>query len=205
MSKFNKILTLVLTISMTLLMACEGNKSQGQGETDQATMNGETERQAPSAEASEEEGPSLNIAGIAAENENFSTLATAIKNADLISVLESEGPYTVFAPTNEAFAKIPSETLDNLLLPESTEPLAQILKYHVIAGEYMASDVVAAIESHDGEFTLETVQGNELTATLDGNSVVLTDVTGSKATVIMTDVKATNGVIHAIDHVVMPK
>lgn len=145
------------------------------------------------------------IAEIAMGNEDFSTLVTAVKAAGLAETLNSEGPFTVFAPTNEAFDKLPEGTVSTLVEPANKEKLAGILKYHVVSGEYMAADVVKAINDNDGSFTIPTVQGGELTATLEGENVILTDAAGNKSTVIMTDVDASNGVIHAIDAVVMPK
>ena len=145
------------------------------------------------------------IAEIAMGNEDFSTLVTAVKAAGLAETLNSEGPFTVFAPTNAAFDKLPEGTVSTLVEPTNKEKLAGILKYHVVSGEYMAADVVKAINDNDGSFTIPTVQGGELTATLEGENVILTDAAGNKSTVIMTDVDASNGVIHAIDAVVMPK
>ena len=145
------------------------------------------------------------IAEIAMGNEDFSTLVTAVKAAGLAETLKSEGPFTVFAPTNAAFDKLPEGTVSALVEPANKEKLAGILKYHVVSGEYMAADVVKAINDNDGSFTIPTVQGGELTATLEGENVILTDAAGNKSTVIMTDVDASNGVIHAIDAVVMPK
>jgi len=145
------------------------------------------------------------IAEIAMGNEDFSTLVTAVKAAGLAETLNSEGPFTVFAPTSAAFDKLPEGTVSTLVEPANKEKLAGILKYHVVSGEYMAADVVKAINDNDGSFTIPTVLGGELTATLEGENVILTDAAGNKSTVIMTDVDASNGVIHAIDAVVMPK
>ena len=145
------------------------------------------------------------IAEIAMGNEDFSTLVTAVMAAGLAETLNSEGPFTVFAPTNAAFDKLPEGTVSTLVEPANKEKLAGILKYHVVSGEYMAADVVKAINDNDGSFTIPTVQGGELTATLEGENVILTDAAGNKSTVIMTDVDASNGVIHAIDAVVMAK
>ena len=145
------------------------------------------------------------IVGVASGNDNFSTLVTAVKAAELVETLSGDGPFTVFAPTNDAFNKLPEGTVPTLLEPENKEKLTGILTYHVVSGEFMAADVVKAIQDNNGSFTIQTVQGEELTASLEGESVVLTDANGNKATVIMTDVDASNGVIHAIDSVVMPK
>jgi len=101
-------------------------------------------------------------------NENFSTLVVALKAAGLVETLSSEGPFTVFAPTNDAFGKLPEGTVATLVEPENKEKLASILTYHVVSGEFMAADVVNAISDNDGSFTIPTVQGEELVATLEG-------------------------------------
>ncbi|MEL6251994.1 MAG: fasciclin domain-containing protein [Bacteroidota bacterium] len=150
-----------------------------------------------------EEAPS--IVGVAASNENFSTLVAAVKAAELVEVLNGEGPFTVFAPVNTAFEKLPEGTVAGLLKPENKETLTAILTYHVVAGKFVAADVLAAIEKNDGSFTIPTVQGGKLIASLKDGKVILTDEQGNVSTVIMTDVDASNGIIHAIDTVVMPK
>ncbi|ATW03799.1 fasciclin domain-containing protein [Sphingorhabdus sp. YGSMI21] len=144
------------------------------------------------------------IVDVAVGNADFSTLVTAVTAADLASTLGSEGPFTVFAPTNDAFAKVDPATLNALLTPEKKADLTGLLTYHVVAGELKAADVISAITNGGGTAVLTTVQGGMLKATLDGDSVILEDETGGKSTVILTDVEASNGVIHAIDTVVMP-
>jgi uncharacterized surface protein with fasciclin (FAS1) repeats len=145
------------------------------------------------------------IVGVAVGNDNFTTLVAAVKAADLVETLSSEGPFTVFAPVNAAFDKLPDGTVSTLLKPESKGTLTAILTYHVVAGKFMAADVIAAIEENDGSFSVKTVQGGMLTATIKDGKVILTDEKGGMSTVVMTDVAASNGVIHAIDTVVMPK
>lgn len=144
------------------------------------------------------------IVAIAAGNENFSTLVAAVKAAELIETLNSEGPFTVFAPVNDAFAKLPEGTVASLLKAENKETLTSILTYHVVSGKFMAADVVKAINSNNGQFKITTVQGGILTASLSGANVILTDTKGNISTVVIADVDASNGVIHAIDTVVMP-
>ena len=145
------------------------------------------------------------IVGVAAGNENFTTLVAAVKAAELLDVLSSKGPFTVFAPVNDAFGKLPEGTVASLLKPENKELLTAILTYHVIAGEFNAAAVIKAINDNNGKFVITTVQGATLTASLKNGKVILTDVKGNVATIIITDVAASNGVIHAIDSVVMPK
>lgn len=145
------------------------------------------------------------IVGVAVGNENFSTLVAAVKAAGLVDVLNSDGPFTVFAPTNDAFSKLPEGTIATLLKPENKELLTEILTYHVVKGKFLATEVLKAIKDNKGKFEIKTVQGNILTASLKGGKVILTDAKGNVSTVVMTDVAASNGVIHAIDTVVMPK
>jgi uncharacterized surface protein with fasciclin (FAS1) repeats len=144
------------------------------------------------------------IVGVAASNENFSTLVAAVKAADLVGTLNSEGPFTVFAPTNEAFAKLPAGTVESLLKSENKATLSSILTYHVVAGKFMAADVIKAIQANDGKFVITTVNGEKLTAHIMDGKVMLQDSKGGSSTIILTDVAASNGVIHAIDSVVMP-
>ena len=144
------------------------------------------------------------IVGVAAGNENFTTLVAAVKAAYLVETLNSEGPFTVFAPVNAAFDKLPEGTVANLLKPENKQVLSSILTYHVVAGKVMAADVVKAIKKGNGSFEITTVQGGKLIASLKGDNVILTDEKGNISTIIITDVAASNGVIHAIDSVVMP-
>jgi uncharacterized surface protein with fasciclin (FAS1) repeats len=145
------------------------------------------------------------IVDVAAGNENFSTLVAAVKAAGLVETLSGDGPFTVFAPTNEAFAKLPAGTVDNLLKPENVEKLKGLLTYHVVAGKFDAAAVTAAITAGNGKYTVTTVQGGKIDLSLKDGKVVLTDANGKSATVVMADVAASNGVIHAIDSVVMPK
>jgi len=144
------------------------------------------------------------VVDVAVGNPDFSTLVTAVTAADLGATLAGEGPFTVFAPTNAAFDTVDPETLSALLTPEKKDDLTGLLTYHVVAGKLMAADVVKAITDGGGTATLTTVQGAPLKATLDGDSVILEDAAGGKSTVILTDVDASNGVIHAIDTVIMP-
>jgi uncharacterized surface protein with fasciclin (FAS1) repeats len=146
-----------------------------------------------------------NIVGVAASNADFSTLVAAVKAAELVETLSGKGPFTVFAPTNAAFEKLPSGTVESLLEKGNKGLLTSVLTYHVVAGEFRAEDVLKAIKDNGGSFTINTVQGNSLTASLKNGKVMLKDAAGNYSTVVITDVEASNGVIHAIDTVVMPK
>lgn len=145
-----------------------------------------------------------NIVGVAAANDNFSTLVAAVTAAGLVETLSGEGPFTVFAPTNDAFAKLPAGTVETLLLPESKDALTGILTYHVVAGKFEAAAVIDAINANNGTFTVTTVQGGTIDLSLMDGNVILTDAKGGKSTVVIADVAASNGVIHALDTVVMP-
>ena len=147
----------------------------------------------------------MNIVETAVSNDSFSTLVTAVQAADLVDALSSDGPFTVFAPTNDAFNNLPDGTLSTLLQPENQETLQSILTYHVVAGQFMAEDVVQAINGNGGQFTVETLQGGELTLKLWEGNVYVKDTNGNKAQIIITDVETSNGVIHAIDNVVLPE
>ncbi|MFD2909650.1 fasciclin domain-containing protein [Flavobacterium ardleyense] len=145
------------------------------------------------------------IVDVAVANADFSTLVTAVKAADLVETLSSEGPFTVFAPNNAAFDKLPAGTVDGLLKPESIEKLKSVLTYHVVAGNFDAAAVVDAINKNNGKYSVTTVQGGTIVLSLKDGNVMLTDANGGTAMVILADVAASNGVIHAIDTVVMPK
>jgi uncharacterized surface protein with fasciclin (FAS1) repeats len=144
------------------------------------------------------------IVDVAAGSKDHTTLVAAVKAAGLVETLKSAGPFTVFAPTNEAFAKLPAGTVDNLLKPESKAQLTGILTYHVVAGNLDAAAVMAAIKKGGGKVILTTVAGGKLTAAIENGKVVLTDDGGGKSTVTATDLKASNGVIHVIDTVLLP-
>ena len=145
------------------------------------------------------------VVGVASSNEAFSTLVAALKAADLVSTLDGQGPFTVFAPTNDAFGKLPDGTVESLLQPENKPTLISILTYHVVSGKFMASDVVQAIKDNNNAFVVETVHGTPLTLSLKNGSVIITDAQGNSSKVTTTDVKASNGVIHVIDTVVLPE
>jgi uncharacterized surface protein with fasciclin (FAS1) repeats len=144
------------------------------------------------------------VVDIAIGSADHSTLVAAVKAADLVGTLKSEGPFTVFAPTNAAFEKLPKGTVEGLLKPEAQATLSGILTYHVVAGNLDATAVVAAIKAGNGKAVLTTVNGAQITASLKGDKVILTDSKGGTAIVTVTDLKGSNGVIHVIDTVVMP-
>ena len=148
--------------------------------------------------------PNKNIIQNASESADHTTLVAAVKAAGLVETLEGKGPFTVFAPTNEAFAALPAGTVDTLLKPENKKTLAGILTYHVVAGDVTAEKLVKMIKKDGGKASLTTVNGEKLVAKLDGEKVTLTDKKGDVATVTIADVKQSNGVIHVIDKVLLP-
>ncbi|MBT8317280.1 MAG: fasciclin domain-containing protein [Lutibacter sp.] len=146
-----------------------------------------------------------NIVETAVATDDFSTLVAAVTAADLVDVLSSEGPFTVFAPTNAAFNKLPEGTLESLLKPESKKTLQTILTYHVVAGNVKAADLIGLIKKNNGKAMVKTVSGNMLTAQLKDGAAYLVDEAGNWSKITATDVNTSNGVIHIIDTVVLPK
>jgi uncharacterized surface protein with fasciclin (FAS1) repeats len=144
------------------------------------------------------------IVETAAGIDDFSTLVKAVKAAELVDVLSSKGPFTVFAPQNSAFNKLKSGTVEALLKSENKDKLTAILTYHVVKGNLMAADVLEAVKENGGKLPVKTVSGKTFTVMLKDGNVMLMDNQGNYAKVIKTDVKTSNGVIHVIDTVVMP-
>ncbi len=145
------------------------------------------------------------IVDLAVGSSDHTTLVAAVKAADLVATLQSAGPFTVFAPTNAAFGKLPAGTVEALVKPENKSMLTKILTYHVVAGNFNAGAVVKAIKDGGGKATLKTVSGGSIVASLENGKVVLTDEKGGVATVVAADLNASNGVIHVVDGVVLPK
>ena len=140
----------------------------------------------------------------ASASADHTTLVAAVKAAGLVETLQGAGPFTVFAPTNAAFEKLPAGTVDSLLKPEMKADLAKVLTYHVVPGNVDSATLASQIEAGGGKATLTTVQGGTLTAAMEGSNVVLTDAKGGKSTVTIADVRQSNGVVHVVDTVVMP-
>lgn len=144
------------------------------------------------------------VVDVAVSSDAHTTLVAAVKAAGLVETLKSDGPFTVFAPTNAAFDKLPEGTVAGLLKPEAKDQLTGILTYHVVPGNLDATAVVKAIKAGKGKAVLKTVNGNSITASLSGENVVITDAQGGKAMVTATDLKGSNGVVHVLDAVLMP-
>ncbi len=136
--------------------------------------------------------------------QDLSTLVAAVKAAGLVETLSGTGPFTVFAPTNAAFAKLPAGTVDTLLKPENKAALTGVLTYHVVAGKVTSADLAKLIKAGGGSAVVTTVAGGKLTAKWQGKQIVLTDAKGGKSTVTAANVAASNGVVHVIDGVLLP-
>lgn len=149
--------------------------------------------------------PSKNIIENAVNSEDHTTLVAAVKAADLVEILSSEGPFTVFAPTNAAFAKLPEGTVNTLLMAENKKTLQTVLTYHVVAGKWNAKAVLKMIKKGNGKAEIKTVSGGTITAWLKDKNVYITDENGNSAKVTIADVNQSNGVIHVIDTVLLPK
>ena len=148
--------------------------------------------------------PSKTIVENAVNSKDHTTLVAAVKAAGLVETLQGKGPFTVFAPTNAAFTKLPSGTVDTLLKPENKAQLTGVLTYHVVAGKMTAQDLAAKVKEGGGKAMLKTVQGETLTVTPSGNTLTITDKKGGKSTVSIGDVMQSNGVIHVVDTVLLP-
>ncbi len=140
----------------------------------------------------------------AVNSKDHTTLVAAVKAAGLVDTLSGPGPFTVFAPTNEAFGKLPAGTVDTLVKPENKDTLVKILTYHVVSGRYTASDLMKLVKAGGGTATLTTVQGEPLTVTQSGRHLLVRDAKGGVARVTIGDVIQSNGVIHVVDTVLMP-
>ena len=188
----------LVAASALVLAACNSSADEA------ATTTEASAESTASAASAETPAASGTVVEVAQGNADFSTLVSAVQAAGLVETLNGAGPFTVFAPTNAAFEKIPAETLQGLLTPEQRDTLTAVLTYHVVAGRVDAATLIEQIQAGGGSATVTTVQGGELTARVVEGGVVLTDAAGNESRVVQTDVAASNGVIHAIDTVVMP-
>ncbi len=187
---------MIAGVSAAALLALSACNSEEPADT---TMTADTTAEQPAAPAAEG-----TVVEVAQGNPEFSTLVEAVTAADLAGTLNGAGPFTVFAPTNAAFDKIPEADLQALLQPEQREALQGVLTYHVVPGRLTAADIASRAEANNGSVELETVEGGTLTLSESNGQWVITDENGGTSTIAMADVAASNGVIHAIDTVVMP-
>ena len=148
--------------------------------------------------------PDKNIIENAVNSKDHTTLVAAVKAAGLVDTLSGPGPFTVFAPTNEAFKKLPAGTVDTLLKPENKAQLVSVLTYHVVPGKMSAADLSAAVKQGGGQASIKTVQGEPLTVSKKGKVISITDAKGGVARVTIADVDQSNGVIHVINKVLLP-
>ncbi|RPF72198.1 fasciclin domain-containing protein [Aurantiacibacter spongiae] len=190
-------LAIALTSSAALALAACGDTAADEPVTEDTAMADTMANDTAMADGT--------LVEIAQGNPDFSTLVAAVNAANLGETLSGPGPYTVFAPTNSAFDALPDGTVEDLTT-NNTDQLATILKYHVVNGDVTSQALTQAItDAGDAGYEIETLGGGTLTATMDGGNVILTDATGGTATVTQTDIDASNGVIHAIDAVLMPQ
>ncbi len=197
----------VLMMSSIVLTSCKDDKKEAEKMEMEAAKQAEQERMEMEAQeaAMKEEARNNSIAAAAMNNNDLSTLVTALTAADLATMLSEPGEYTVFAPSNAAFAKLPKATLDALLLPENKQMLTGVLQYHVVSGKVTSDQLAAAIKAANGNYKFNTVAGTELTASMTGDKFFITDGTGKKAQVVVANQMASNGIVHVIDAVLMAK
>lgn len=208
MSKNRIIPVFIMLFAVLTLSACKDDKkteteTTPQSTTDETAMSAEAEAEQMKADKAREEAEANSIAAKAMASADLSTLTTALKSADLESMLTSEGSYTVFAPSNNAFSKLPEGTVDTLLKPENKEQLRSILQYHVVPGTITTDRLAMAIKGNGGKYAIKTATGEELTAMMDGDQIVIKDGRGKKAHVLKGNIEASNGVVYVIDDVLM--
>ncbi|MGL5837142.1 MAG: fasciclin domain-containing protein [Sphingorhabdus sp.] len=148
--------------------------------------------------------PAKNIVENASAAPNLTTLVAAVKAAGLVETLASPGPFTVFAPTDAAFSKLPASTVDALVMPQNKGTLTTVLTYHVVPGKFDSKAILHAIKRGGGKASFTTVQGQKLTAMMNGKDLILTDAKGGRSAVSTADVRQSNGIVHVIDSVLMP-
>ena len=189
---FLKITTAALALTMTLAIGNTAN-AQKMAKKEKTVMVGGAPMY-----------PSKNIVENAVNSKDHTTLVAAVKAAGLVETLQSKGPFTVFAPTNAAFEKLPAGTVETLVMPENKETLTKILTYHVVPGRISSKDLMAWITKNGGKYMAKTVQGEELTFWMKGMNLYVKDTKGNSAKITTADVNQSNGVIHVIDTVLMP-
>jgi uncharacterized surface protein with fasciclin (FAS1) repeats len=199
-----------LAVVAMLFASCEDTKkkeAEAQAQAEQMRMEREKDslmkiEEMNTAKMAEMEANS--IAAKAMANENLSTLVSALQAADMAQTLKSEGEYTVFAPTNDAFAKLPKGKLDELLKPENKTKLQELLKYHVVSGKWASADLSAKIKEANNKYEVTTMDGENITLSENGGKVMVKDAKGNTATVTSEQMDASNGVVYTVDKVLMP-
>ena len=197
---------LILLILGVTFTSCKNDKKEN---TDATEMNQKAEddaaQEAERQAAMKEEARSNSIASKAMASNDLDTLVTALKAAGLDNMMMDAGEYTVFAPTDNGFSKLKKGQLDELLKPENKEMLTGVLQYHVVQGKITAEDLAKGIQENNGKYSFKTVNGEELTAMMDGNQIVIKDGTNYKAHILQGNIEASNGIVHKIDKVLMVK
>ena len=191
--------TLISGLSALALTACSGSDTSDTVATDTEVVQDDA-MISDGTQATTDK----NIVALAQGNPQASTLVTAVTAAGLGETLSGSGPFTLFAPSNDAFAKVDKATLDGLMMPASKAKLAALLKYHVVAGNVKAADLAKLIADGNGTAAVTTLNGGTLKASMNGDKIVLTDAKGGKSTVTSADMAASNGTVHMVDTVVMP-
>ncbi|SFN29684.1 fasciclin domain-containing protein [Salegentibacter flavus] len=203
--KISKILV-ILFLGLFVFTSCEDGKKKAEEEKERLERQ-EAERAAGlQAEEERMEWEANSIAAKTMEDDSLSSLSSALQNAELAQTFtEEEGPYTIFAPTNEAFEKVDRATLDTLMKTENREKLSDVLKYHVVEDEITAEELSERIDEGNGEYSITTLSGASLNALKSGDDILLKDENGNTSKIIKTNIEASNGVIHQIDGVMMRK
>ncbi len=214
--KFTQVLSIALVAGMLTMVSCkDGDKEAMEAEKMEMEQRAADSLAQVEADMAQREAMAVEVGGAkmyqdltivenASKANNLTTLVAAVQAAGLVETLNSEGPFTVFAPVNSAFEALPDGTVATLLKPENKETLTGILTYHVVSGNVDAATLITMIEENGGSVALNTVAGGTLTASVVDGNVVITDATGGTATVVVADVKQSNGVVHAVDAVLMP-
>ncbi len=209
--KMNRILGTVTCMLFLVLTACNDGKKEAEKmkmDAEKVEMEATQKKDMEMKKMEEEKrvmAMETSIAGKAMSNDDLSTLVAALKAADLATMLSEPGNYTVFAPSNQAFSKLPEGTVDNLLKPENKEGLQNVLKYHVVSGKITSDKLMEAIKGGKGKYTFKTVGGEELTAMMDGDQFMIQDSRGKKSQVVQGNVDASNGIVYIINDVLMAK
>lgn len=206
----NKSLLVIGLVSLFTFASCDdGKKKEAEMEKEKTEIaemeKAEADKVAAEAKEMEMEARANSIAGKASNNQELKTLTAGLKAAELDGMLAEPGNYTVFAPTENAFSKLPAGTLDNLLKPENKEQLKNVLQYHVVAGNITTEKLTTAIKGGNGKYSFNTVTGAPLTASMVGDQIVIKDETGKTANIVQGNVNASNGTVYLIDRVLMAK
>jgi len=206
----NRIFGTMMGVALVAMTACNDGKKEEEMKMEEERMEMEAqEKEKMEMEKKEMEEKEMamenSIAGKAMSNDDLSTLVSALKSAELDAMLSEPGNYTVFAPSNNAFDKLPEGTVDNLMKPENKEMLQKVLQYHVVSGKMTSDKFAESIKGANGKYKFKTVAGEELTAMMDGDQFMIMDSRGKKSQVVQGNVDASNGIVYVINDVLMAK